>query len=275
MVYTLLKSILDNTALEGRLGKALGRRDKEMVQNISGEASQIKRGEAEKRKYDDIPLNFGMTNDLESQKFYNRSRPQVPSTTPARELPQNPTEALPISSPNTRQSSAPFHERQQLLATDETSHAPQPTLLCTANASGSVPRNVQFAQPPAAHLGELPARPALPQRVLHTGEVQSEQTQIPGLGPQRPPQMLGVLGMSGSLVQKNLLQPDMAGYQMQQAMWRPGFDAAMLDTQSRSLSDTGNSSAQVLPMTMNVEDWLQFFVINGDLSGMNSDVRLG
>jgi len=71
-------------------------------------------------------------------------------------------------------------------------------------------------------------------------------------------------------------QPTVAGYQVQPGMWQGGFDPNMAPgDQGHSPSDTlSNASAQAVPMTMNVEDWFQFFGINGDLSGMNGDVPL-
>jgi hypothetical protein len=39
-------------------------------------------------------------------------------------------------------------------------------------------------------------------------------------------------------------------------MWQGGFDPPMQDPQGHSPSDTlSNTSAQAVPMTMNVEDW--------------------
>jgi hypothetical protein len=120
-----------------------------------------------------------------------------------------------------------------------------------------------------------------------------QQMPNPGQTSQLPQRMrTGQPGMSGSPPQGNMLQPGVAGYQVQQNMWQGGFDPPMQDPQGHSPSDTlSNTSAQAVPMTMNVEDWLvvssnsilcsaltglrfQFFGINGDLSGMNGDVPL-
>ncbi|KAF4637285.1 hypothetical protein G7Y89_g813 [Cudoniella acicularis] len=82
--------------------------------------------------------------------------------------------------------------------------------------------------------------------------------------------------ISGSPPQPGMLQPGVAGYQgAPQGMWQGGFDHSIHDGQGHSPSDTlSNTSAQAVPMTMNVEDWFQFFGINGDLSGMNGDAPL-
>jgi hypothetical protein len=56
-----------------------------------------------------------------------------------------------------------------------------------------------------------------------------------------------------------MLQPSVAGYQVQPGMWQGGggFDPNMQPgDQGHSPSDTlSNASAQAVPMTMNVEDW--------------------
>ncbi|KAH8586826.1 hypothetical protein B0O99DRAFT_602148 [Bisporella sp. PMI_857] len=84
-------------------------------------------------------------------------------------------------------------------------------------------------------------------------------------------------GVGSSPVQGgSLLQPGPASYQLQQNMWPGGYDQPMQDQgQGHSPSDTwSNGSAQAVPTTVNVEDWFQFFGLNGDLSGLNGDVPL-
>ena len=66
--------------------------------------------------------------------------------------------------------------------------------------------------------------------------------------------------MGGSPPIPNMLQPGQvgpAGYQVQPGMWQGNFDQPMHDgSQGQSPSDTwSNTSAQAVPMTMNVEDW--------------------
>ena len=69
------------------------------------------------------------------------------------------------------------------------------------------------------------------------------------------PQRMRGQNMAGSPTQGSMLQPNVAGYQVQPGMWQ-GFDPAMQDPQGHSPSDTlSNASAQAVPMTMNVEDW--------------------
>jgi len=83
---------------------------------------------------------------------------------------------------------------------------------------------------------------------------------------------------SGGILGSNSVQ----GFAGTGNMWAGagGFDAAgagMHDAHSPSDS-WSNSSLQgpAVPTTLNVEDWFQFFGINGsDMSGMNNDIPLG
>ncbi|RAL66612.1 hypothetical protein DID88_006302 [Monilinia fructigena] len=86
----------------------------------------------------------------------------------------------------------------------------------------------------------------------------------------------GQSGMSGSPIQGvGMLTPGVPNYGMGQNMWQQGFEQPIHEAQGQSPSDTwSNSSAQAVPTTLNVEDWFQFFGINGDLTGMNGDVPL-
>ncbi|EHL01619.1 putative Cutinase transcription factor 1 alpha [Glarea lozoyensis 74030] len=227
MVYTLFESILGNKVLEERLQKAAGKRHKKMAQTLSQgiQQAQMKREEPQKRKYDDMALDFGVT--PAPQESYERSRPQTPSQTPSRELGQNAGPmAPPISSPNARANNDTF-----MGGSNSRPHTRPPTPF---NPSYSVP-----ATPPDLYL---------------------VTRNSPNLS--HPPQ-------------NAYLQPGNTGYpqQMPPNMWQGGMDQAIQD--AHSPSDTlSNASAQAVPMTMNVEDWFQFFGINGDLSGMNGDAPL-
>jgi len=100
-----------------------------------------------------------------------------------------------------------------------------------------------------------------------------QQMPNPNQTAQLPQRMRGVQAGQmggGNLSQGGLLQPGMPSFQGQQNMWQGDF-GVMPDGQSPS--DTwSNSSQAAVPTTLNVEDWFQFFGINGDLSGMNGDV---
>jgi hypothetical protein len=278
MVYTLFESILGNKVLEERLQKAPGKRHKKMAQSIGQEVNQIKREEPGKRKYDDMALDFGVTNGLAPQESYERSRPQTPSATPARELPQNPLSmgAPTISSPDARQNPDTFM--------GGTNSRPQTRPATPFNPSFSVP-----ATPPdlylvtrnSPNLSQSIWENFQPDQLFPEGSGSMQQTQFsppqtsqnldpnlmshmvppqmqnPGQGTQPPPRMRPA-GMGGSPIQGGMLQPGTttAGYQVQQSMWQGGFDQTMAEPQSHSPSDTwSNGSAQAVPTTVNVEDW--------------------
>ena len=283
MVYTLFESILGNKVLEERLQKAAGKRHKKMAQSLTqgiNQANQIKKEESAKRKYDDMALDFNVNAQPAPQESYERSRPQTPSHTPGREMGHGlaPMAAPPISSPtSTRQNQDTF-----MGGTNSRPHTRPPTpfnpsfsvpatppdlYLVTRNSpnlsqsiwenfqpdqlfpegSASMQAN-QFSPPPPHNLD--------PNLMPHMG--MHQQMPNPGQTSQLPQRMrTGQPGMSGSPPQGNMLQPGVAGYQVQQNMWQGGFDPPMQDPQGHSPSDTlSNTSAQAVPMTMNVEDWL-------------------
>jgi hypothetical protein len=296
MVYTLFESILGNKVLEERLQKAAGKRHKKMAQSLS-QLSQVKREDPAKRKYDDMALDFNVNSAPAPQESYERSRPQTPSHTPSRDLGHNiaPMAAPPITSPNSRQNqdtfmggsnsrphtrpATPFNPSFSIPATPPdlylvTRNSPnlsqsiwenfQPDqLFPEGSASMSVP---QFSPPPAIHHNLDPS--LMPHMNMQQIPTQGQTAQL-------PQRMRGSQsGMSGSPLQGGILQPGMVGFQAQTNMWQGGFDG-MHD--GHSPSDTwSNTSAQgpAVPTTLNVEDWFQFFGINGDLSGMNGDMPL-
>ncbi|CAG8970693.1 hypothetical protein HYALB_00003448 [Hymenoscyphus albidus] len=299
MVYTLFESILGNKVLEERLQKAAGKRHKKMAQSLSAgiyqaQAQQVKREEPQKRKYDDMALDFGAVSSTPApQESYERSRPQTPSQTPSRELPGGPM-APPIASPSSRPNPDAF-----MGGSSSRPHTRPPTPF---NPSFSVP-----ATPPDLYLVTRNS-PNLSQSVwenfqpdhlfpegstsMHANQFSPQQSHHSNLDPnlmgshlnmqsQMQPQQNSPLpqrmrgqqqpGM-GSPPQNVFLQPGMPGYQQAPVMGYQAFENAVHDGQGASPSDTlSNASAQAVPMTMNVEDWFQFFGINGDLSGMNGD----
>lgn len=113
MVYTLFESILGNKVMEERLQKAAGKRHKKTQQtwtNLQNQANheQQQRNQQDvqgKRKYDDMSIDFNVQG-LAPQESYERSRPQTPSQTPAREFAPpgqgNMQAPPPLQSPNGR-----------------------------------------------------------------------------------------------------------------------------------------------------------------------------
>ncbi|RAL66611.1 hypothetical protein DID88_006301 [Monilinia fructigena] len=157
MVYTLFESILGNKVLEERLQKAAGKRHKRMVQSIHDGLNQAK-NEPQKRKYDDMALDFGVSSGPAPQESYERSRPQTPS----QGYNSSSMPAPPITSPQQRQNRDTF-----MGGSNSRPHTRPPTPF---NPSYSVP-----ATPPdlylcyqklpkyfAISLGELSARSTVP-----------------------------------------------------------------------------------------------------------------
>lgn len=284
MVYTLFESILGNKVLEERLQKAAGKRHKKMAQSLSAgiyqaQAQQVKREEPQKRKYDDMALDFGAVNSTPApQESYERSRPQTPSQTPSRELPGGPM-APPIASPNSRTNAdafmggsnsrphtrppTPFNPSFSVPAT------PPDLYLVTRNSpnlSQSVWENFQPDHLFPEGSASMHANQFSPQQPHHNNLdpnlMGSHLNMQPQMQPQHnsplPQRMRGQQqpGMGGSPPQNVFLQPGMPGYQQAPVMGYQAFENTVHDGQGASPSDTlSNASAQAVPMTMNVEDW--------------------
>ncbi|KAI9054772.1 hypothetical protein LZ554_001920 [Drepanopeziza brunnea f. sp. 'monogermtubi'] len=307
MVYTLFESILGNKVLEERLQKAAGKRHRKMTQSLTQginqaqlqQANQLKREDsgsgATKRKYDDMSLDFNVNNGPAPQESYERSRPQTPSHTPSRELGHNiaPMAAPPVTSPHTRPNDAfmggsssrphtrpatPFNPSFSVPAT------PPDLYLVTRNSpnlSQSLWENFQpdqlFPEGSASMQNNQFSSPHSHQNLDPNLMPHMSMNQMPNQNQaaQLPQRMRGQGNMAGSPQVSTLNLSGGLGYQVQPGMWQQGFDSGMQDPQGHSPSDSlSNASVQAVPMTMNVEDWFQFFGINGDLSGMNGDVPL-
>ncbi|KAF8855248.1 hypothetical protein BDZ45DRAFT_507450 [Acephala macrosclerotiorum] len=298
MVYTLFESILGNKVLEERLQKAAGKRHKKMAQSLTQElnqAQQVKREDSSgKRKYDDMALDFSVNNGPAPQESYERSRPQTPSHTPGREMGHNAASmaAPPVTSPNSRPSHDTF-----MGGSNSRPHTRPPTPFNPSFSVPATPPDLYLVTRNSPNLSQSIWENFQPDQLFPEGSTNIQATQFsppqvhhnldPNLMPhmnihqpapnqgqsaQLPQRMRG--GPGSSPPQANMLNAGM-GYQVQPAMWQGGFDPALQDAQGHSPSDTlSNASAQAVPMTMNVEDWFQFFGINGDLSGLNGDAPL-
>ena len=106
MVHTLFESILGNKSLEERLQKAPGRKhvrtkgsqsrnalpssrsSQQQQQQMQTQQSQ-QPPEAQKRKFEELEMSYSH-GAPSAQMSYERSRPQTPSMTPSRDLPQQP-----------------------------------------------------------------------------------------------------------------------------------------------------------------------------------------
>ncbi|KAJ5580000.1 uncharacterized protein N7459_005985 [Penicillium hispanicum] len=289
MVCTLFESILGNKVLEERLQKAAGRRHQRRPQDS---APPPRKPDPPKRKFDDMDLglpNGGPTPPVS----YERSRPQTPAVTPSRELnqpllghasprpqrgPQDPISGAANSRGNTRPTT-PFNAQFSLPAT------PPDFFLVTRTSPNLSPSLWENFQPDqlfpdgTAIFPELTSPP--PSAVDPALQIPS-QLQPPNMGqppmmgaqppavPGRrmsvsqgsPPMMPGVAPGMG-------IQPGQGGQQMFGQTWpMQGMDGTMSGAamDAASQDDNWSSSSRsgpTAPTTLNVEDWFQFFGING------------
>ncbi|KAI8630583.1 fungal-specific transcription factor domain-containing protein [Xylariaceae sp. FL1651] len=279
MVYTLFESILGNKVLEERLQKAAGKRHKKAQQTFAQLDQHQRQQEAAKRKYDEMAIDFSVTTPTH-QESYERSRPQTPRNEP---MPNQAAMGPPLTSPSTKPSDAfmggtnsrpqtrpatPFNPSFSVPTT------PPDLYLVTRNSpniSQSLWENFQPDQlfPESSIIPMPQMSPPQNQQNLDpnimsqmqagmSSPVSSQTNQFQGLGSQRP--------TSGSPLQANtFLQPGLGGFQGQNSTLWPGGDVnAMQDGHSPSDSWSTGSQGQPVPATLNVEDWFQFFGINGN-----------
>ncbi|KAI1377547.1 fungal-specific transcription factor domain-containing protein [Hypoxylon crocopeplum] len=291
MVSTLFESILGNKVLEERLQKAAGKRHRKVQQSLAQlEQHQQRQQEAAKRKYDEMAIDFSINPPMH-QESYERSRPQTPRNEQVTNPPQM---GPPINSPNTRSGdtfmggtnsrphtrpATPFNPSFSLPTT------PPDLYLVTRNSpnlSQSLWENFQPDQlfPESSQIPLPQTSPSQNQQTLDPNLVSSMQA---GMSPQSPGQQPNQfqprmpIKATGASPQQanNFLQPGMGGFHPQtNTMW-PGGDMNTGLPDGQSPSDSWSTGSAV-PATLNVEDWFQFFGINGtdvNLTGM--DIPLG
>ncbi|KFH41404.1 Cutinase transcription factor 1 alpha-like protein [Hapsidospora chrysogenum ATCC 11550] len=282
MVYTLFESIIGNKGLEERLQKAGGKRHRN-VRSLSRQEPGNLSQDGSKRKYDDMVMDF-TPNAPTPQESYERSRPQTPSV--KHENSQPPM----LTSPSSRQGSGdafmggtnsrpqtrpatPFNPSFSVPAT------PPDLYLVTRNSpnlSQSLLENFQpdLLFPDNSAMPPFPLSPTQPHQNLDhnlMGQMPTPSMGSTGMQPQQQPQ-------GGNYQQQrnqdNMMQSSQFGFQPQANVWQPNFDGAMHDGQSPDSWSTGSAQGQQAPAGLNVEDWFQFFGINGDSSHLNMDMPL-
>lgn len=284
MVHTLFESILGNKVLEERLQKATGRKAQRNKHANTGHHTnghaptapqappappQPSNPAPNKRKFDDIDLGFSVGPPA-PQMSYERSRPQTPAVTPSRELNQQQT-AMPMGSPplpndpllpNQHRGSSRLHSRGPTRANSPFNGysipaTPPDLFLVTRdepNISQQLWENFQPDQLfPDGTIGEnnMFGSPSMQHAV-------DPQLQVPNQG--MPDQMMG--GQAGG--------PWAAGLQ---GMMGGVEGMGRADSDRWSNSSMGN--APVAPTHLNVEDWFQFFGINGEVNTMAADPATG
>ncbi|RJE22996.1 Transcription factor [Aspergillus sclerotialis] len=283
MVHTLFESILGNKVLEERLQKAAGKRH----QKMRPEAQQPKRL---------IPRSVNSMKWILACQMEGR-RHRFPAT-PSREMgqtpamgtqtsPNPPRETLPgmgASRGNTRPTT-PFNAQFSLPAT------PPDLFLVTRTSPNLSPSLWENFQPDqlfpdgTAIFPELssPQNNAVDPQLQMQSHLQTQNMQRPmmmnqqqqmpsrNVATQGSPQLLSSvppgMTMQGS-------QPQMFGMENQQP-WPMGLDpplsGAPLDNASQDDNWSSSSrSGPTAPTTLNVEDWFQFFGINGSFGEMTT-----
>ncbi|KAI1142233.1 fungal-specific transcription factor domain-containing protein [Hypoxylon sp. FL0543] len=296
MVYTLFESILGNKVLEERLQKAAGKRHKKVQQSLAQleqhQQHQQRQEAAAKRKYDEMAIDFSINTPVH-QESYERSRPQTPRS---EQVPTQPHMGPPINSPNAKSGdtfmggtnsrphtrpATPFNPSFSVPATPPdlylvTRNSPnisqslwenfQPDQLFPESSQIPLPQmspqqNQQSLDPTLVNPIQAGMSPQSP------GQISQFQHRIPNKTPSANPQQAN-----------NFLQPGIGGFQPQNNTLWPGGDVntGVPDGQSPDSWSTGSAQGQPVPATLNVEDWFQFFGINGNdmnLSGL--DMPLG
>lgn len=279
MVHTLFESILGNKVMEERLQKAAGRRHtKNKAPNGNHTKDPIKtspneNNESSKRKFDD--MEFGYANGLPAAPMsYERSRPQSPALTPSRELPQqNQQQQVPqisMNSPPQRHSTDAFMGTSRANTRPTTPFnsysipgTPPDLFLHTRNSpkiSEDLWQNYQPDQlfPPDTN-GLFPLQSP------------SQSMVDPALrGPPQPQ-----FGMGQQATQSGLQPQQQMGIQdgMQMYGQDPNSWSEVQAMQGQAADDTwstSSTSGPIVPTTLNVGDWFEFFGIpNGDINALN------
>ncbi|GAQ07687.1 cutinase transcription factor 1 alpha [Aspergillus lentulus] len=294
MVHTLFESILGNKVLEERLQKAAGKRHQRVRPETQTQQPPAKKPDPPKRKFDDMDLglpNGGPTPPVS----YERSRPQTPAVTPSRELGQPPGISVPQGSPGAPQNTmsgnsrsntrptTPFNGHFSLPAT------PPDLFLVTRTSPNLSPSLWENFQPDQLFPDGTAIFPELASPQNHTVDPQlqmqsqlqsqgmqqrhmmvNQTPQMPGRNLSSPELMSGLppgMGLQGGQPQQMFGLENQHGWPMQ------GLEAALNATgmDNTSQDDNWSSSSRsgpTAPTTLNVEDWFQFFGINGSFGEM-------
>lgn len=293
MVHTLFESILGNKVLEERLQKATGKKAQRSKANYHAQnpSNGNSNGMAttthasvpapppnpSKRKFDDIDLGFNVGPPA-PQMSYERSRPQTPAVTPSREIPQQqqqqhnflgspPLQTEQYLPPSRSRGDSRLPSRGPTRANSPFNGysipATPPDLFLVTRDSPNISQQLwENFQPdqlfPDGTIGDVTSftSPIMNHAVDPQLQMQSQNI---GTGQQQMPQQ-PQMDMSGG-GQPQVWPPGMQG------MMGAGMD--MHDSDGWSTSSIGN--APVAPTTLNVEDWFQFFGINGEMAGMGVD----
>lgn len=291
MVHTLFESILGNKLLEERLQKATGRKAPRAQRNRDGNSNNtsMNGGNANlapaapapsnKRKFDDIDLGFSIGHPA-PQVSYERSRPQTPALTPSRELNQQQTHD------NTLRSPPLPNNNDQYLPTNK-SRGPS-----RINSRMGTRANSPFngfsipATPPDLFLVTRNSPPISqqlwenfqPDQLFPDGSIDPSainfSSPVLNHAAVDPRLQMPTAGTNQQASTMPNVQQDFGPNHGQ--LWPPGLNgmvgASMDMRDSDGWSNSSSGNAPVVPTTLNVEDWFQFFGIHGaDIAGFGME----
>lgn len=300
MVHTLFQSILGNKHLEERLQKAAGRRHQRPSKTTATTTPRngVQEGQPpqNKRKYDDIDAGF--SGQPSHNVSYERSQPQTPAMTPSRELPPSQQNGGNGTHLDTTESSPPRAAR-----TDAFMGASRANTRPTTPSGGPA----YPGTPPDLFLVTRNS-PTIPQDLWHNfepGQLFPSEANLnfPTLSPQQQgatfmdPVMQQQVPANGTANQHNqhqhqhqqqqqfdahLQQPFPDGQQTGDNMHGHHNDWAQFNAMNQRQRGNGNqvneetwsnssvSQGPIVPTTLNVQDWFQFFGMSGDANAINA-----
>lgn len=272
MVHTLFLSILGNKVLEERLQKAAGKRHKKIKLDHAPSRGEHADHEDNKRNYDEMSLDY--SGAPAPQVSFERSRPQTPAATPSRELGlQNAAHST--LSPNMRQNDA------FLTSGASRNNTRPPTPFNPSYSIPGTPPDIYLHTRNSPNISAALWENFQPQQLFP----ESSNMQIDHFGVHNPLQgnldpALQMPGMQtptmGAQHMSGMHQQAQRGNVGQQG--GQGLPAGMTTNhwdqpQGMSPDDTWSNSSRggpAVPMTLNTEDWFQFFgVQGGDLSAIS------
>ncbi|WPG99281.1 Hypothetical protein R9X50_00209400 [Acrodontium crateriforme] len=291
MVHTLFESILGNKVLEERLQRAAGRRHTKAKPNGLSSGSKSKEASvmsenidvAHKRKFDD--MDMGYTNGPPApQMSYERSRPQSRAVTPSQDLPSSQTQQPQISLPHITAGSPPAI-RQNNDAFMGTSRAnTRPTTPFNAYSYPGTPPDLFLHTRNSPKIGEDVWQNYQPDQLFPP----ETNTLFPLQSPSQPmvdPELQSSTQSAAYGGQQPMQQPMPMAQAQAQAGMQYNHDPAswsqfhsMQEQQQRQDDQwsSTSSSGPIVPTTLNVGDWFEFFGIpNGDLNAANLGGQAG
>ena len=283
MVHTLFESILGNKVMEERLQKAAGRRHtKNKGANGTAGNTKVKTSptgstaDAQKRKFEDMELGY-VNAPPAPQMSYERSRPQSPALTPSRELPTH-TQAQQQQIPQISASSPPLRQSTDAFMGISRGNTRPTTPFNTFSIPGTPPdfflHTRNSPKIPEDQWQNYQPDQLFPPEANGLFPVQSPSQQVVDPALRGPPQQQQYsMPQQASGLHPNQQMPMHDGMGHMSYAQDPNAWAQMQAMQNQRPEDTwsnSSTSGPIVPTTLNVGDWFEFFGIpNGDVNSLN------